>query len=69
VKKNIYFFYGEQHFKPMGYFGGEKKLLYTQQNDKIKNEYCKNNNIRLIRIKYDENIEEKLHNYFSYSLK
>jgi hypothetical protein len=62
VKKNIYFFYGEQHFKPMGYFGGEKKLLYTQQNDKIKNEYCKNNNIRLIRIPYYNinNIDEIL---------
>jgi len=55
-------FDGEQHFKPMGYFGGEKKLLYTQQNDKIKNEYCQNNNIRLIRIPYTEvdNIENIL---------
>ncbi len=26
------------------------------QNDKIKNEYCVNNNILLIRIRYDENI-------------
>ena len=55
-------FDGEQHFKPMGYFGGEKKLLYTQQNDKIKNEYCQNNNIRLIRISYTDvkNIENIL---------
>jgi hypothetical protein len=58
-------FDGEQHFKPMGYFGGLKKLLYTQQNDKIKNEYCKNNNIRLIRIPYYEinNIEKILYEY------
>ena len=49
----------------MGYFGGLKKLLYTQQNDKIKNEYCKNNNIRLIRIPYYEinNIEKILYEY------
>jgi len=28
--------------------------------NEIKNEYCKNNNIHLIRIKYDENVEEIL---------
>lgn len=50
---------GEQHFKINKYFGGEKGLLKRQKNDNIKNEYCINNNIRLIRIKYNENIEEK----------
>ena len=28
--------------------------------DEIKNEYCKNNNIHLIRISYKENVVEKL---------
>ena len=28
----------------------------TKANDKQKNEFCKRNNIRLIRIKYDEGI-------------
>ena len=45
---------GEQHFKPIGVIGGIKKLEYTQLCDKIKNEYCKNNNIRLIRISYKD---------------
>lgn len=53
-------FDGIQHYKPVKYFGGINKLKYTQNNDKIKTEYCENNNIRLIRIGYDENIEEKL---------
>ena len=33
--------------------------------DKIKNKYCKENNINLLRIRYDENIEEKLNECFS----
>ena len=32
--------------------------------DNIKTDYCKNNNINLLRIKYTENIEEKLSEYF-----
>ena len=32
--------------------------------DKIKNDYCKSHNINLLRIRYDENVEEKLKNYF-----
>ena len=53
---------GIQHFKPVEYWGGEKKLEYIQQNDKIKDEYCFKNNIPLIRIPYWEfdNIEKIL---------
>lgn len=57
---------GEQHYKSIEYFGGENGFLYRQINDKIKNEYCNNNNIRLIRIRYDENITEKLNQIFSF---
>ena len=51
---------GVQHFKPVEYFGGEKKFETVKINDKIKNEFCRKNNIRLIRVKYDENITERL---------
>ena len=51
---------GIQHYHPIEYFGGLNGLKQTQKRDQIKNEYCLNNNIRLIRIKYDEDIEEKL---------
>jgi len=51
---------GEQHFKPIIYWGGDEKLKYIQNNDKIKNEYCKENNIRLIRIRYNEKNFNKL---------
>jgi len=48
-------FDGIQHFSS-NFFGGENGLKYRKQNDKIKNQYCINNNIKLIRIKYNEDI-------------
>lgn len=33
---------------------GEENFKKTQKHDKIKNEYCKSNNIRLLRIPYWE---------------
>lgn len=45
---------GIQHFKSIDYFGGEKALKETQRRDNIKNTYCKNNNIPLLRIKYTD---------------
>lgn len=35
-------------------------FIQTQQNDLIKNKYCEENNITLLRIKYDENINDML---------
>ncbi len=61
--KNILIeFDGEQHFKPIGFQGGYKKLEYTKKCDKIKDEYCLKQNIRLLRISYKEinNIENIL---------
>lgn len=57
-------FDGIQHFEPNIKFGEEefKKTIY---NDIIKNNFCKNNNINLLRIKYDENIIEKLKKYLN----
>lgn len=42
---------GEQHFK-IAFGQDEKKLLLQQEYDKIKNEWCRNNNIKLVRIPY-----------------
>lgn len=53
-------FDGPQHFYPNKKFGGKDEFEKTQIRDKIKTKYCKQNGIRLLRIKYDENIEEKL---------
>ena len=59
-------FDGKQHFIPTDFKSNsteEEKLKYfelVQMRDNIKTDYCKNNNINLLRIKYTENIEEKL---------
>jgi hypothetical protein len=45
-------FDGIQHYEPVERFGGEEGFIITQENDRAKNEYCKNNGIRLIRIPY-----------------
>jgi hypothetical protein len=60
-EKNIIIEYqGEQHYKPV-YFNGckdEKKVIEgyesIKRTDKIKKEYCANNNIKLIEISYKD---------------
>jgi mRNA-degrading endonuclease HigB of HigAB toxin-antitoxin module len=56
---------GEQHFSPWYALYGkraEESFEKTKINDEIKNQYCKNNNITLLRIPYWDlnNIEEIL---------
>ena len=55
-------FDGEQHFKPVPHWGGEDGLKHRQENDSKKNDYCKSNNIHLIRIPYwdIQNISKEL---------
>lgn len=43
---------GEQHFKQIEHWGGKLGLQHRQENDKKKNEYCKQHNIKLTRIPY-----------------
>lgn len=45
-------FQGVQHFKPVGFLGGEERFNYTKNNDLIKSNYCKSNNIPLLAISY-----------------
>ena len=45
-------FDGEQHFKATEFFGGQEGLESLQYRDNIKSEYCKTNNIGLLRIPY-----------------
>lgn len=47
---------GAQHFREVDLWGGQEYLSQRQFNDEIKNNYCKENNIYLIRIRYDEDI-------------
>lgn len=51
---------GIQHFEPVDFFGGEEKFNEIKKRDKIKTDYCKDNNITLLRIRYDEDVSSKL---------
>lgn len=53
-------FNGKQHYEPIKYFGG--RVVYDKliKRDKIKMEYCHNNNIPLIILKYDEKVIDGL---------
>ncbi len=61
-------FDGEQHFRPIRYFGGKQAFELQKVKDNIKNKYCRLNNIHLIRFRYDEVklIEDKLKNVYLY---
>lgn len=51
---------GIQHFQSSSGWNTEEKFLQTQQRDEFKNNWCKENNIKLIRIPYtDYNILNK----------
>lgn len=45
-------FQGEQHERPVEYFGGEEKFKIQQEHDRRKRDYAKLNNIRLLEIWY-----------------
>lgn len=47
-------FDGKQHFEPIEFFGGVETFERLKINDKIKENYCEENYINLIRIKYDQ---------------
>lgn len=57
---------GEQHYKPTKFSNNQsddivlKNFKLLQKHDDIKRNYCKDNKIKLIEIKYDENIIKKL---------
>lgn len=43
---------GILHYKAVEYFGGQEHLEEAQMKDNIKNDFCKENGIRLLRIPY-----------------
>ena len=47
-------FDGVQHFRKMGYSSGDEKIKYTKLCDSIKDRYCIDNKISLLRISYKD---------------
>lgn len=58
---------GRHHYEPIKHWGGDSGFKSTQKNDFIKTNYCKDKNINLLRIKYDEDHIETLKQYFKES--
>ena len=57
---------GKQHFEPIDWFGGIENFKKQKQRDKIKNNYCKLNNIPLLRLPYtlsEDEIKERVYEY------
>lgn len=51
---------GIQHYVPVEHFGGELQFQKQLQRDNYVRNYCQDNNIKLIEIKYTDNINIKL---------
>jgi hypothetical protein len=47
-------FDGIQHFKPVKDFGGEEEFEIIKKRDECKNKWCLENNVKLVRIRYDQ---------------
>ncbi|WP_323591059.1 BspA family leucine-rich repeat surface protein [Aliarcobacter butzleri] len=43
---------GQQHYKPVELFGGEEAFENLKRKDKIKDNWCLDNNYKLLRLKY-----------------
>ena len=51
-KKQIIEFDGIQHFEPIEFFGGDQAFKRYQEVEQIKNQYCLQHDIPIIRIPY-----------------
>ncbi|GHV96686.1 hypothetical protein AGMMS50293_30060 [Spirochaetia bacterium] len=51
---------GIQHFKPVDFFGGKETFLEQVKRDKLKKQICKEKQIELIEIYYDEKLSISL---------
>ncbi len=57
-------FQGIQHFKAYENWGGEIALQSRIARDAIKNKYCADKGIPLLIIKYNDNVDKVISNYF-----
>ena len=51
---------GRQHYEPIDCFGGSVQFEKQQQKDKIKMEYCRDNNIPLIIIDEIKDVQDRI---------
>lgn len=61
-----------QHFEAVDFAGkgedwAEEQFIKVKRHDEIKNRYCKNNNVHLLRIPYYKSVEEELDNFYLFN--
>ena len=54
---------GEQHEQPVELFGGASKLEKIERYDQIKDQYCRENKIPLLRIRQKTGIKSLLRDF------
>lgn len=55
---------GEQHYRPVEFFGGDEEFLIRKLRDEIKRDYCKTRNIILVEVPYYMNPVDILNQSF-----
>lgn len=55
---------GKQHYTPINYFGGELRYVKQCKRDEYVKKYCEQKGIKLVEIKYNDNITKILSNEF-----
>lgn len=63
--KELIEFDGSHHFND---YGRPENFKYIKERDELKNRYCINNGIKLTRIKYWENVENRLNEVFNFNI-
>lgn len=53
---------GEQHYKPISFFGGIEAFEIRKNHDNIKRDYCNNHNYKLIEIPYTVDTMDEIKN-------
>lgn len=56
---------GEQHYRPVNYFGGKSHFLMQQQHDRMKQKYAEDHGYTLINIPYMVHGYKELYTYLS----
>ena len=56
---------GEQHYRPVDYFGGQDAFERLVKRDRMKTKYCNEHSIGLLRIPYYKDVQTELNNYIS----
>ena len=54
---------GEQHYRPIKWFGGEQRFEIQKRHDKLKRDYADKLRIPLLEIKYTYDSQDKITKY------